>query len=562
MSGRSKIKNYAIGGCITNGTTEPTYALSLTGTSQGASYGDILDSVIAGSGKWSVGVWMRLDEYETTSVITEKYGSDGVSRAFRLFYSDTAGVVCFSASADGTGSNFIQLNSNYKPALGVWNRYVLTVDISNGTDASKAKLYVNKRQTVMSVGSKVGTITSIYSGGASLMIGASQSLAVSTNGDFAKFIIWNKELSLSEVGTDYNNGIIDYTLSSISGVQLQSNLNNDYLDISGNNYTLTPSGSPTFELITNNGYADLESYAQQTAYRYIDTGAVEHLPHLQYNFTTTSQYLYLTTYKNTTSVSAMTVSIYKDGAFHSYVTGTNLKFDQFVVDLGDTASKTVKIVSGYASTYAGFLGIFIQNLRTSADYTIVPVDNTKKQFVLVADSIGTGRIADTPIEANGWFPQLREYLASTHNCAIYGVGGLAMSDLASDTANLVSRLANVLTSTNENTLILDLGVNDYITGRTGAQVGTDTTTVLNAIHTAFPTLEMFVFSPVIYDGETSVMTDIRDAIDTATDGRAYATYTSGLTLLNDTAQLNVDGIHPNQTGHNTKLANAKTALGV
>jgi len=465
-------------------------------------------------------------------------------------------------SADGTGSNIIRLDSNFTPALGVWNHIGVNFDVSNATGASKATFYVNKRQCITSVGSLTGAVASIYSSSAELTVGAPISLASSTNGEFASIKLFNKNLSLAEWATEYNDGVIDYSLSGISGLQLQSNLNNDYLDISGNNYTLTPLGDPVFAQITNNSYADLESYAQQTAYRYVDAGAVEHLPHLQYNFTTTSQYLYLTTYKNTTSVSAMTVSIYKDGVFHSYVTGTNLKFDQFIVDLGDTSSKTVKIVSGYVSTYANFAGIFIENLRTSDDYTIISVDNTKKQFVLVADSIGTGRISDTPIEANGWYPQLREYLSSTHNCALYGVGGLAMLDIAGDTANLVSRLANVLTSTDENILILDLGVNDYITGRTGAQVGTNTTTVLNAIHTAFPTLEMFVFSPIIYNGETAVMTDIRDAIDTATDGRAYCTYVSGLTLLNDTGQLNADGVHPNQTGHNTKYANVKTAVGV
>ncbi len=357
--------------------------------------------------------------------------------------------------------------------------------------------------------------------------------------------------------------------SAITGLQLHSTFNNTLNDSSGNGYTATLIGSPSFD--ADYPLGDLVKFMQQVTYGEYIGNYYKHNSHAQANFTTSSRYILMCTYVDIYTASAdFTVTIYKDSVAHSLITRTGTGVKYHVVDLGDTESKTVRIMPDYSHiTSNTFDGIFIQNIIPYDQYFIINENTSLDKYIFITGSIGVGRDATAGYTENGFIGQLREYVSDTHNLAQFSFSGFDLVEVAGTTPNL-TRTMNAIDAVHNNfnhTIGIFIGVNDYLNASINATTFEGYyNDLLDEINSTYPDDNILAISATVKstegaNGVGSTLQDYRDAIESASANRTYVRFISGLDLLNDTGQLS-DGLHPTQTGHNTMFANLKTALGI
>lgn len=205
-----------------------THSLSLTAAS--SQYATISDGAspnidITGSQTWET--WVSLAALSTQYYIAGIRASGGGN--LKGFWCDTANNFYFSLSGLTTNE------SATKQLVNTANTWFHVAGVYNG---STIKLYVNGEEVDSRTAS--GTTAAITAG---FSIGRFGDQAASyMGGKVRNFRIWNVARTQDQIRTDMN---VD-TPSVTTGLQGNWILNNAYTDSSGNGYTLTASGSPTF----------------------------------------------------------------------------------------------------------------------------------------------------------------------------------------------------------------------------------------------------------------------------------------------------------------------------
>ena len=260
--------------------------------------------------------------------------------------------------------------------------------------------------------------------------------------------------------------------------------------------------------------------------------------------------------------SANNIGVYINGVFLKTVSTVFTPATQgtVVVDL-PAGFKRVTLQNGPANRNGTLIeGSYIQSVSANRSITRVtaPADNV---LVVLGDSIATGASA-TNLHDDGWGQRLRKL---GQQVAFETFGSRSLYD---DAATPALRAATVqkLVQYAPARVWIALGTNDYSGGRwTPAEFQTAMRSLLQDIHTALPTVPIYVQSSLVVVNETQLVNgytnqDFRNATQSAADGLSYVTYVNGQPIL----QLSdlVDGLHPSSDGHLKLFNYNRTVLGV
>lgn len=205
-----------------------THSLSLTAaSSQYASIATAANLELTGNRTFEA--WVRLTSYGTDRTILGKSNAAG-STLVRLHLESSSQKATFQISNLTSGNKIVTSASTI--ATGVWVHVAATYDGSN------LNMYINGELEAQTA----ATGTSTDPGG-KFGVGVLGDFTSGNyyNGHIRNARVWNVARTQQQIRDNMN-------VDTPVGTGLQGNwiLNNAYTDLSGNGYTLTPSGSPTF----------------------------------------------------------------------------------------------------------------------------------------------------------------------------------------------------------------------------------------------------------------------------------------------------------------------------
>ncbi len=188
----------------TSGKTGNGGALDFDSTTDLMNVGDDIDFEFPSTtAQFSIAAWVKTDTTPsaTNYTIAGKYNSTGL-REYYLYINSSNQPLLF-LSDDGTGVDATTRTSSSAITVGSWNHVVATIDI--GTD--NFLIYINGVQ-VSTTGT--GTITDLFAGGASFIVGAVDSESATPDwfmdGIIDEARVYNRALSAAEIRYLYNYG--------------------------------------------------------------------------------------------------------------------------------------------------------------------------------------------------------------------------------------------------------------------------------------------------------------------------------------------------------------------
>ena len=206
--------------------------------------------------------------------------------------------------------------------------------------------------------------------------------------------------------------------------------------------------------------------------------------------------------------------------------------------------KTVEIVSGLQSR-PGAVGTTVYGTHPISFASNAPMDRVtvaqSNRLVIYGDSISVGANA-TIAARDGW--------------------AMLVRGAASYRAAFVAKIV----AWNPAKFWMCIGTNDYGLNRwTAANFGTAYAALLDDLHTALPSMQIYCQTPLLRSVETangsgSTLGNYRTQITTAVSTRAWATLVDGTAIMT-TGSL-ADGVHPTDAGHVLYAAAVKTVLGI
>jgi lysophospholipase L1-like esterase len=259
---------------------------------------------------------------------------------------------------------------------------------------------------------------------------------------------------------------------------------------------------------------------------------------------------------------AAEIGVYVDGVFNSGIQqgGDGVNANRFTLSAG---SKRVSIVNGAQSQLSPIKGTFVNMIHANAAMTQVFPTVTDRIYIY-GDSIAVGANS-VYSQQNAWSMQLRRY-RGTDSTMVDAQGYRALSTDASDGTARTAFVAKVV-SANPAKLWMAIGTNDYgIPTTNAADFGSDYAALLDALHTALPSMVIYCQTPIVRTSEVAnsfgnTLGDYRSQISTAVSTRtAYCTLVDGTSLVT-TSDLH-DGVHPTDAGHGIYYAAVKTVLGI
>lgn len=284
----------------------------------------------------------------------------------------------------------------------------------------------------------------------------------------------------------------------------------------------------------------------------IDRGThVETAPFARYVFDTTATSIDIASWNNIFTGYPMfcELGLVVDGVHQSVQPGaTGAQSNNVVLSAG---TKRIEIVNGLQTNGADeVLGTFFTGVSGNAALT--PVDEPSQPLILFyGDSITVGDASDEPPAQA--YPMLVRAAADSNRV---GVEGWGVRSLNRDCGTAINRAGFVakIKAWNPAVLWIAIGTNDYgLNLWTAADFGTAYAALLDDLHTAMPSLEIYCQTPIDRSTETanglgSTLPDYRSQIATAVSSRtSYATLVDGTAILS-TADL-ADGVHPTTAGH-------------
>jgi lysophospholipase L1-like esterase len=317
------------------------------------------------------------------------------------------------------------------------------------------------------------------------------------------------------------------------------------------------SQNPLYYEIEPTSFSDSLAVVDQSTY-------LETSPFAQVVFDTTATEFEVVSYCNIASLflDAAEVGVYVDGVFNQTIqqSGDGVNVNRFTLSAG---AKRVSLVNGAQSQLSPIKGTFVHSVHANAAMTQVFPTVTDRMYIY-GDSIAVGANS-VYSQQNAWAMQLRRY-RGTDSTMVDAQGYRALSTDASDGTARASFVAKVV-SANPAILWMAIGTNDYgIPTTNAADFGADYSALLDALHTALPSLVIYCQTPIVRTSETAnsfgnTLGDYRSQISTAVSTRTgYCTLVDGTALIT-TSNLD-DGVHPTDAGHSIMYSAIKTVLGI
>jgi len=209
-----------------------THSLDLEASS--SQYASITDASQTGldiTGDLTIEAWIKPESLGGTHIIASKY--DASNRSYYLYV--TNGSIGLWTSTDGTNGSVASIAQ--APTLDVWQHIAVTYVASTRVTT----FYANG----VSIGTDLGSYTSLYNGTANFAIGAYNTASTAANefdGLIDEVRIWNDIRTITEI--QENIGI--QLVGTEANLQGYWKLDNNYLDETSNDNDLTASGSPVF----------------------------------------------------------------------------------------------------------------------------------------------------------------------------------------------------------------------------------------------------------------------------------------------------------------------------
>jgi len=408
-------------------------------------------------------------------------------------------------------------------------------------------------------------MTTVYNTPASWFVGmTSLADANGMTGNIRDPQVYSRELSDAELLEIWNGGT-PKDESGRTGLILYPRLNGDFADYSSNpatgslNNVSFQAEYPRQIFETTQGSMHNNRLWTPMTLGAKTSGLAEQ------KFVTTETNLIIGAYNSATDARYSTVGVWVDGAYHdslSFGTATGYKEKKFTLAVG---SKTILLRnSGRDYTNNQSASIFRVFLSAQNTYRVAE-DKNRKRLVVIGDSISQGSTGTIGIR-DGWVPLVKSDFIG--NVATEGGAAMQLRHIALDTptiSSFVSSLSTLFDSTDSNALIIALGTNDYYFALWNASgFGTAYGALLDAIHTAFPSLVIYAITPTYRTTETanavgSTLDDYRNQIISVCSGRGYVTAIEAKTWINsgDLA----DTVHPNNAGHLKIKAQVQSLLG-
>lgn len=242
----------------------PKYSVYLNGINRGFSPGN--PTALKLTSDFTVSGWFKADSslaIGSAGHIIGKWQDTTADRSFFIAQSTaTANTIIVRLSNDGTTTK-----KDYKFTLGditQWNHIAVTFE------ANSLNIYINGiNATSASTKTTDLAITDIYDSAAYWAIGCANFNSIKQNffnGYIDEVAIFNVIKTDSEIYNIYNNGV-EWDMSNLSGLQAYWRFEQDLLDSSGNNNTLTVSPTILPPDISNNYSIEYSGSSQ-----YVDFG--------------------------------------------------------------------------------------------------------------------------------------------------------------------------------------------------------------------------------------------------------------------------------------------------
>jgi hypothetical protein len=173
-----------------------------SGTAQYLSISDASQSGLDITGDISVHAWLKPESAPGTDIqyqVVNKFLAAGDQRSYAFRYEDASGTKKLTMQV-GTGASSENLSVNQNLGTGTFHDVVWTWKASNST----LTVYVDGS----SIGTDVGSYTSLFSGTAPFIVGDSANLDVMNNFDgiIDEVGVWSRVLTSTEVSELYNSG--------------------------------------------------------------------------------------------------------------------------------------------------------------------------------------------------------------------------------------------------------------------------------------------------------------------------------------------------------------------
>lgn len=254
------------------------------------------------------------------------------------------------------------------------------------------------------------------------------------------------------------------------------------------------------------------------------------------------------------------VSVIVDGVFHDLLQQGGDGVNRLRTTLS-AGSKRVTVTNGLQTQLSPIKGTFVTAINANASMSQVFPTPTNR-LLIYGDSIVVGGNSANTGE-NAWAMQLRRSRWSD-STQIEAQGYRRLYDDSRDGTTrtaFVSKIQGI----NPASLWIEIGTNDYdITTWSAADFGTQYAALLDALHTAMPSLVIYCQTPTVRTSNSAntfgdTPQDYRDQISTSATARSsYCTLVDGLALLS-VGNL-VDGVHPGSTGHTEIFTNVSGIL--
>ena len=205
LSGNGNNGTY-VNGTSTVADSDPTYggsrAYNFDGTDDYITFGDILDTEVWTSGKWSASGWVKVKNGQTQANLIMKYfGND---REFIIDVIDRgSGITAeFIFAGAGDASKIRQVRGDTILSTDQWYHIAVEFDNSRTSD-EMGKIWVNGIAQSITVVSSAGTITNIQDGPASLSMGAAARSGAGAGGHRSGYSddlrVYNRTLTQAEI---------------------------------------------------------------------------------------------------------------------------------------------------------------------------------------------------------------------------------------------------------------------------------------------------------------------------------------------------------------------------
>jgi len=262
------------------------------------------------------------------------------------------------------------------------------------------------------------------------------------------------------------------------------------------------------------------------------------------------------------------IGVIVDGAYTKTLTAATDNIIQHGSVSGlATGDKQIELVYGLQSKpTTTVLGTFVRKVLVSGRVaTSVTPTTPTNQMIIYGDSISVGANSTTPT-SEAWAMLVRS--SYTGNLAIEGHGYRTLYEDA-NTAGLLSAFVSKLSGGfgNVDIIWLCIGTNDYgLQKWSSTDFGTAYSSLLDALHVAFPTATIYAHTPLTRSPETELHAGYGDLPAYRTKiSDAQSSRSDWCTLVDGTAispVLDVDNLHPTTAGHITVANQIKTVLGL